>query len=612
MIPPSRAINHILVIEDKKYQQTISLEKDVYSLGRHPKSSIVIYSEQVSRLHATVMRRKSSDNYEYSYWILDGDLDGNKSRNGIYINGQKCIVQELKHGDLINLGGEVKATYHAVNDSSNILIKITSLKTINIQENTISATASPIYNSLSSPGFSQGLLMISESHLENSHIQSLIVKRTINGQECQDTLTKLPNRKLFTEYLSIALKNAKQSHSLMAVVLIKINNFDNINQTFGYLIGDNLLVWLAEHLKSTLRSSDIVSRWNKDQFAILLSKVNYLDNVHKISQRLLNSLCQSLEISGHQIQLDSSLGLAIYPQDGQIYKILIKKAEFSLLVHKQKKQNNIPSKSLKIDPKNTKLLKAKMVLEKAVKQDQFLLYYQPQIKIQTGEISGVEALIRWQHPTFGKILPQNFIPLAEQTNVIKSLDQWVLKNACIQNKIWQSIGLPCLPISVNLSPQQLINPDCVNMIAQILKETELEPRWLELEITEKALLLNPAKAQEVLLELRKMGIHLSMDDFGIGYSCLNHLNDFPFETIKISQLRVQNLSNIPKSIALISAAITLGNSLDLRVVAEGVETQTQLDLLQSLDCKEMQGYLFSEPLTEGDVTELLLLEQGKL
>ncbi|MDJ0843508.1 EAL domain-containing protein [Crocosphaera sp.] len=591
----SQKNRHLIVIEDEKYRQTISLEEETYSIGRHTKNSIVIHSQQASRRHGTLMKRKNRHNNTYSYWIIDGDLDGNKSRNGIYVNGEKCLIKELKNGDLINFGCEVNATYYASHEWSNTVIDIGKNKHQELSDNFTEVNSQ---------------CTLSQPHMNfEPESQPLNPKDTLQAQEYQDTLTQLPNRILFKEYLLNALKNANQYHTSMAVILLDINHFKAINKNWGYPVGDKILVEVAQRLKSSLRDSDIVARWGDDEFIILLPKISHGDNIEKITQRILKHISQPLELSETLLYLEYSVGSAIYPQDAPDSNSLLRKAEIGLLNHQKEMLSSSKKSHLTIDAKASKLLKAKTALQQALNDQELELYYQPQMKIKTGEISGVEALVRWNHPDLGQINPQKFIPVAEQTDSILLIGEWILREACRQNKAWQDMGLPNFIMSVNLSPLQLKDPNFVNIVKQILQETKLSPHWLELEITEKALLTNSELAHQVLQDLRQLGVHLSMDDFGTGYSCLNHLPKFPFGTLKIAQSCVQQLTEKPETIAIISAAVALGNSLDLRVIAEGVETHKQLDLLQNLDCKEAQGYLLSQPLNYMEATQFLDLYQ---
>ncbi|CCQ49897.1 GGDEF [Crocosphaera watsonii WH 8502] len=300
----------------------------------------------------------------------------------------------------------------------------------------------------------------------------------------------------------------------------------------GYPVGDKILLEVAERIKASLRGSDIVCRWGDDKFMILFPKISHGDDLEKITQRLLNNIGESLQLSEKVLYLEYSMGCAIYPQDGHDSKTLLRQAESRLTNHKKEMRAKNKRYNLTIDPKASKLLKAKTALEEALKHQELELYCQPQIKIRTGEISGVEALIRWNHPELGQIKPQKFIPVAEQTDSIISIGEWVLRQACLQNRTWQDMGLPNLIMSVNLSPLQLKDTNFINLVESILGETKLAPQWLELEITEKAILANTEIAHQVLQNLRQLGIHLSMDDFGTGYSCLNHLPKFPLWHLK--------------------------------------------------------------------------------
>ena len=599
---------HLIVIEDNKYRQTISLEEETYSIGRHTKNSIIIHSQQASRHHGTLMRRQNRQNHTYSYWIIDGDLEGNKSRNGIYVNGEKCLIKELKNGDLINFGCEVNATYYASHEWSNTVINI--------------ANNNP-QQSLNHSSTLAGENVLSQSHTHFTHesqphpnfapdSQLLNPKDTLQAQEYQDNLTKLPNRILLKEYLLNSLKNAKNYNTSTAIILLDINHFRAINKNWGYAVGDKILIEVAQRLKSSLRGSDIVARWGDDEFVILLPKISRGDDIEKITQRILKNINQSIELSETLLYVEYSVGSSLYPQDGQDGNILLRKAEIELLKNKKNSLLSNENSHLNIDSKASKLLKAKTALQQALSHQELELYYQPQIQIKTREISGIEALVRWNHPELGQINPQKFIPVAEQTDSILLIGEWILREACRQKKAWQNMGLPDFTMSVNLSPLQLKDPNFVQIVKQILEETKLDPHWLELEITEKALLANSELAHQVLQDLRQLGVHLSMDDFGSGYSCLNHLPKFPFGTLKIAQSCVQDLTKKPETVAIISAAIALGNSLDLRVVAEGVETYKQLDLLQNLDCQEAQGYLLSQPLNYQEATQFLDRHQVKV
>ncbi|HAC63758.1 MAG TPA: diguanylate cyclase [Cyanothece sp. UBA12306] len=594
---------HLLIIEDQKYRRTLSLQLENLSIGRSPKNSIIIHSEKVSRHHATLMRRKNRHNNRETYWIVDGNINGKKSSNGIYVNGEKCSTKELKHGDLINFGCDVNATFYSMNEWSDTIIPISDYQ----QQEIIKKTSK--------------FMNISEGNIEVSQPQIVNPQRTINsqvnshdkctiqGQNYQDTLTKLANRELFRESLSVALKNIALKKSLLAVLFLNINQFDAIIKKWGYSTGEFILQEIAQRLNASIRDSDILARWGEAQFVILFSKIKESQEIEKISQRILHDIEQTIVILDHKISLKFSQGIAIYPKDGQKLDTLLRTGEVNLLHHQQQSKSNQSLNQLIIKDEAKKILKAKTILQQAIKQEEFVIYYQPKVNIKTKKVSGIEALLRWNHPKLGIIAPNKFIPLAEQTNLMNSLDKWVLRQACLQNIAWQNLGLSPITISVNLSPEQLQDPNFAKVVFQVLEETALAPELLELEITEKAILANPKIVSKTLTNLKELGINLCLDDFGNGYSSLNHLANFPFNTMKISQSCIQELTNNETKLAVISAALNLSKNLAISSVAEGVETEQQLKILTNLDCQEIQGYLFSQPLNSEEMTHFLYLNQ---
>lgn len=415
---------HLLVIESCNNRQAIELKNKIYSIGRHSSNNIVIDFEKISRKHATLIHKKDPKKNQDIYWILDGDLQGKKSRNGILINAKKCFVKELKDGDIINFGGNLNAVYHFIYDSSNL----SQLKAIN----------------------ERTTLMLSNNHDK--------------GQE------KLENKN--NKQQNLTEKNSK--------------NFD---------------------------------------------------------------LCV----------------------------------------------------------KSDKLPQVKISLQRALEQEELLLYYQPLYNIQTGKIDCLEALLRWKHPKKGLILPSQIISLAEQTDLIIPIGQWVLKTACKQTQIWTELGLPSLSISVNLSSGQFCDPSLKKIISQVLNETGVIPKLLQLEITEKTIRKNENLATQIFDDLQNLGVHLSMDDFGTDYSSLSYLQQFPFDTLKIAQSFMKNFTNKPQDLALLSAVMAWGRITKLNIVAEGVETEEQLELLRRLNVQKIQDYHISVPLTAQEATQFLRL-----
>lgn len=815
-------MRHIFVIEDTDGFRSIYLEKPNYSLGRHSSNTIMLNSRLVSRNHASLLRVKYTENQDQDlYWIIDGDLNGNRSTNGIEVNGKKCLSHELKSGDVVVLGGEVKGIYYKTNNLSGafdvddnepdgegeeattgliqqevtglhkktidyplnksdnqlilgILSKLNSLpeflphcvieinssgeityvnevalykfpeiKLLKIrhplldglwnytslnQENLIVRElkiGQEIYeqyihylkesNVIRTYVFdltkrkqieialkeseeryravvrqiSEGIILVEpktkqilecnaaycqllgysleemlglklydvialEKENIDKHISQIINnkmdfvieslhttkqeslvsvemnislicygekevlcfavrditarKRTeemLKYQASHDLLTGLPNRTLFNERLHHAIAKAKKNQQMLAVMFLDLDHFKKINDTLGHATGDMLLKNFAKRVLNCLRGSDTVARWGGDEFTILLSPVTNEKDVAQIGERIIESIKNSFDIEGNHLHVGVSIGIAIYPQDGEDGETLLKNADAILYRAKDQGRNHYRFYNPMVNAQASGLLKLENLLHQALEKQQFRLHYQPKVNTETLEIVGMEALIRWQHPEQGQISPQKFIPLAEESGLIVPIGQWVLYNACRQNKAWQLAGFPPFQVAVNISPRQFQQGKLVSTIKRVLELTQLDPQFLELEITENIIINNVDFAQEALTQLSRLGVNIAIDDFGTGYSSLAYLKKFPFHTLKIDQSFVRELKNKPEDKAIISAIITLGRGLGLKVVAEGVETEEQLKLLRELKCQEIQGYWFSKPLEVDRATKLL-------
>lgn len=431
-----------------------------------------------------------------------------------------------------------------------------------------------------------------------------IAEEMLCYQACHDVLTQLGNRNLFNEQLEKAIARSQRYKNQFAIIFIDLDRFKNINDTLGHDIGDRFLQEVALKMKNCLRNADIISRWGGDEFTILLSEIKNPADATVVAKRILNSIKQPIIINDYQLYCHLSMGIAIYPQDGDTPKTLLKNADIALYRSKDNGGNQYQYYNPSMNQKKTELLHLETNLYQAIQANQLKLYYQPQININTGQIVGMEALVRWQHPHFGMVSPAKFIPIAEETGFINSIGEWVLFTACRQNKQWQNLGLPPIKIAVNLSPRQC-QPYLLTSLKQILKETQLDPQYLELEITESSIIIHPELTKEILTELTEMGVSVSMDDFGSGYSSLNYLKKFPFQKIKIDQSFVKDLKNEPRDLAIISAVVTLGKGFNLQVVAEGIENEQQANLLKQLQCEIMQGYFFSRPLSGKEATQFI-------
>ncbi|PSF38361.1 diguanylate cyclase [Aphanothece hegewaldii CCALA 016] len=589
---------HIFIIEDPKGRRTISLEEVKYTIGRHSDNQIVVYSTQASRYHATLVRKTNSQTQDYSYWILDGNLEGCKSQNGIYVNGEKCLVHELKNGDLINFGCDINASYHQFSNFFDSLMNLDGSPDVEI-------TDPDLENYPIVPNQSDRTLdVITYNSYDNNSTEEV----TILQNNYLDPVTQLPKLKLFNEHLSLALNNARQSRKILAIFLLEIENLAKIYEKFDQATSKLLLNEFSKKIKHCLRSGDIVGRIQEDKFVILISQINVLEDIQTISQRLLNNLKSSININEQLLFLRSNLGISTYPTDGVTGQKLIEKAENNLEINKQKGYSN-PNEPKAKPSQNLQFYQIEKLLHEAIENEEFSLYYQPQVNIKTGEVEALEALLRWEHPKYGLLTPGRFLPVAEKTELIIPITQWVLKTACQQNVDWIKLGLSYLPISVNISPRLFQSPYLTKMLEQILSKTGLDGSLLELEITENSMIDNIRESLQTLQTIQDMNVQIAVDDFGLGYASLSYLSQLPMRKLKIAQTLIHNLKTHPHQTALVSAIIASGHIFGWQVVAEGVETQQQLEILQSLKCEKMQGYRFSQPLMATEVSKFLSLHR---
>ncbi len=433
--------------------------------------------------------------------------------------------------------------------------------------------------------------------------QRKIAEEKIHYQAMYDLLTDLPNRTLFNEELSALIQ--VESQHLLAVLFLDLDRFKTINDTLGHAAGDRLLQAVAERLSHCLQGNGIVARWGGDEFTIILPQISNAEASATISQSILDALKPAFNLEGRQLHLSSSIGISLYPYDGEDAETLVRNADAALYRAKQKGRNNYQFYTAAMNAQASELLLLENELHHALSHQEFEVYYQPQVNTTTREITGMEALVRWQHPQLGLISPAKFIPLAEETGLIIPLDQWVLQTACAQNKAWQDAGLPPIRISVNLSARQFQQPTLLDVVAQILQKTGLAAEYLELEITETIAMQDVELSKQILDNLHEMGVHLSMDDFGTGYSSLGYLKQFPLNTLKIDKSFIHDVASDSQAASIIMAIMTLGKGFNLRIIAEGVETQAQKDCLQSFKCEEIQGYFFSPPLPTQKATKFL-------
>lgn len=431
------------------------------------------------------------------------------------------------------------------------------------------------------------------------------VEENMRHRALYDGLTALPNRTLFNEQLSFALKNVARSNHTLAVMFLDLDRFKTINDTLGHTLGDQLLKSVANRVSHAIRESDLVARWGGDEFTILLPKIHHIEEATEVAERILQALDAVVDLDGHELYVTGSIGIACWDQDSHDVETLIKHADIALYQAKELGRNGHQLYNHSLDSKSPELLTLEKDLRRALIREEFIVYYQPRVQTASEQIGGVEALIRWQHPDMGLISPNIFIPLAEENGLIIPIGEWVLRQACLQNKRWQEDGLSPITVAVNLSPKQFRQLNLVKSVAKILAETGLEAQYLELEITESEAIQDIDFTSRVLKDLHHMGVKVSIDDFGTGHSSLNRLQCLPFDNLKIDQSFIRELNSNPKVAHIVSTITLLGQKLGLHIVAEGVEEIEQLDFLKSIDCDTVQGYIFSKPLPAEEIQTIL-------
>lgn len=694
---------HILVIEDQKARRIISLEDPTYSIGRESSNDIIIYDQVVSRYHATLVRIKPSPKLDsYSYRILDGDLDGNRSRNGLMINGKNVESHELKHGDVVFFGSQSKASYYIVSTSLEIalfnpleiaqyeenaqastppgdskatmigdddeapvpvyaqthsadLIRFTSFAELspqpiieidfNGQILYLNPAASIKFKLIQQEGLNhpilagllnqaqnvRGNLLLREVQVKNEIYEQYVhyltehqvirsylsdvtqakqTEASLTYQNFHDPLTGLPNRVWFEEQLAIAIAKAQRDNTPMAVIFLGFDNLSTAINSFGYDCGDQVLKSVAQRLSEYLDASVSVASWKSDQFVLLSRNPGSQDAIVNLGKKILNALEGLLEISGQRLHLKGRLGIALYPQHGEDAATLVKNAHTALDQRHEAGRHAYAFYDAKAASKSTILLKLENLLYEALEKNQFYLAYQPQVNLKSHAITRIEALLRWKHPDLGEISPVKLVPLAEKTDLIIPIGHWIVECACQQNKQWQQSGISSLPITVNLSLRQFQQPNLVETLTHILQKTGLDPQWLEIELTENTIMDNQELSLTVLPQLRSLGIRIALDDFGTGQGSFRCLQQFKIDSLKIDSSFIANLEQRQQDLPLVKTMINLGHNYQTRVIAEGVENEAVVSVLQQLECDDLQGFWFCQPLKTDDATQFL--KQSKI
>jgi diguanylate cyclase (GGDEF)-like protein/PAS domain S-box-containing protein len=466
----------------------------------------------------------------------------------------------------------------------------------------ISISGAPVFDS---SGAFRGYRGVGKDITERKHDEE-----HIHFLANHDALTSLPNRAMFGDVLGLAIQNARRYNRGFAVLFIDLDRFKNINDTLGHDAGDKLLQEMGKRIALIMRTSDVVARLGGDEFVVLVQEVTEAKQVASVARKVLSALVHPVTIQGQECRVTASIGICMYPTEAQDELALMKNADIAMYHAKEDGKNTYKFYSEEMNVHTFERLALETSLRRGLERQEFLLHYQAKVDLRSGRITGVEALVRWQHPEMGLVPPAQFIPLAEETGLIVPIGRWVLQTACAQNVAWQQQGLPPVHIAVNLSARQFADEDLVEDIAAALKSTGLRPELLELELTESMVIQNTERAGKVLNEIKKMGVRLAIDDFGVGYSSLTHLKRFPIDTLKVDRSFIRDLPEDAEDKAITEAIIAMGRSLSLTVVAEGVETEEQQNFLRGLECDEMQGYHFSKPIAADAFAELLQRTQA--
>lgn len=421
-----------------------------------------------------------------------------------------------------------------------------------------------------------------------------------------DTLTGLPNRNLLNELLVHSITLAERNNKCMAVLFLDIDGFKMINDSKGHGMGDQILQEVAERLLKTLRKSDVIARHGGDEFIVIIEELDNCSGVELIANKIINCFQEPFHLENQDYFLTTSVGVAVYPADGQTPDMLIKNADIAMYKAKENGKNQYLFCTPVMKDVANETMELSTNLYRAIEKNELELYYQPQLSCHNNQIMGVEALIRWRHPVMGLISPAKFIPIAEKTGLILPIGEWVLRTACQQNKKWQEQGLPKIRMGVNLSLRQFHNNDLLNLVESVLKETKLAPQYLELEITETIAMKEKSYIINTLNAFRQIGVSIAIDDFGTEYSSLSYLKHLPVDRLKVAMQFIRGIGIDHKDEALAKGIIVLAKSIGMNVIAEGVETKEQLEFLKNHNCDEIQGYYFFKPLAEAEMTKLLI------
>lgn len=438
--------------------------------------------------------------------------------------------------------------------------------------------------------------ILSEHQLTEPSLDNRDNKECLSRLIGYDILTALPNRVFFNEILNKTINHIKRRNKNLAILLINIDNFKNIISDFGQKKSNDILKKMAKRLDHVLRSEDIIAKLDGDEFIVLLNDVAKPKFASTVAMKLIKACSQPMNINSKPLQVTACIGICIYPHDGSSLEYLLKNANNALFKAKQMGKSSYQFYTHEMSVEAREYIQLESALKKAIQSNELTLYYQPKFNIKTGSITGVEALMRWEHPILGLISPAKFIPHAEDTGLIYKIGEWALHKACQEAKYWQDEGYGHITVAIKLSAKQFHHPDIATIIKNIVTQTMLNPKYLELEINEQTIMSNVEDAIIVLNRIKETGVQISIDHFGIGYTSINYLKKFPISTVKIDQSFIKGVPNHLDDTAIVSAIISLAHHLGLEVVAEGVETAEQVQFLTNQQCDVIQGYLLGNPL----------------
>jgi diguanylate cyclase (GGDEF)-like protein len=450
-----------------------------------------------------------------------------------------------------------------------------------------------------------GTLIVKARQLTQNIEKRKRAEEKIKHLAYHDALTGLPNRNLLENRLATALTQAHRKSHMLALLYLDLDRFKRVNDGVGRAFGDQVLQRVAERLTSIVRQAGTIARVGGDEFAVLLPEISRAEDAAQVAERILEGLRPPLVLGGSQVHPTTSMGIAFYPNDAEEPDTLLRNADIAMYNAKEQGRDNYQLYSLGMRALNPDPLTLESDLRCALERDQFVVYYQPQVCVADSQIVGVEALVRWQHPDRGLMLPTEFIPVAEESGLIVPLGEWVLRTACAQASAWHEAGLSPIRVAVNLSARQFQQRDLVEVVGRVLKDTGLDPRFLQLEITESVAMHDIDFTSRVLVNLKDMGIQIAIDDFGTGHSSLNYLKRLPIDDVKIDQSFVRDVITDPNDAAIVGSIVAMTHELNLKLVAEGVETEEQLDFLKDRRCDVVQGFLFSKPMPADAVEQII-------